>query len=727
MRKSGVKQHDNRDCGAACVATIFRYYGFNIPLIKIREKMKVDKNGSSLYAISRCVEEFHFIADVLEGSFAELEEEISNGSITLPIIVHCLEEGFGHYIVLKSIIKDKIKIFNPARGECLISVEEFKSMWTGYLVTIKKDNKFKKYNSTKGFYLKYWKILWDSKNILFLILILSFLLSGIMMITSLAYQKIIDYFILGNQPYIVDYDGTSETIRVLVSQLNMVISNFHLFFMALVIIFSLQMFLSISKGIIIAKISIKINKELINKYLYSVIKLPMNYFKDRETGEILSRFSDIEEIKSLISEGAVTIIINFFMVIVGGTILISINLFLFFMAIAILLIYTIIVLIFKKPISSTKINIFEANSRLISKLKEVIDNICTIKNCSVENNFIIKLKGLSDHALKHIYKGEVIYESQIALLNNVENIGAICILWYGSYLVLKNKISLGDLIAFESLLRFFLSPFQQLISMQISLQGAFIAMDRLNDILEVDTEEQLYTGEKKIKLKGKNIIFENITFGYNYDDIILENINVTFESGKKYALVGKSGCGKSTLMKLLLLHYQCQDGSIRIGKDKIQDISLKHLRKKIKYVSADSKLFEGSIIENVLLESTKTESDPIVKKIINGCGLEEILNTLPNGIYSRISEGGTELSSGQRQRIILAQALLAEPEVLVLDEATSHLDEDSENRVFQFILDYEKDITCICVLHNSKLVNFCDKIVVMEQGKIVKVDKIRKI
>ncbi len=175
--------------------------------------------------------------------------------------------------------------------------------------------------------------------------------------------------------------------------------------------------------------------------------------------------------------------------------------------------------------------------------------------------------------------------------------------------------------------------------MQIGLQGAFIAMSRLNDILEVDTEEAVYTGEKEPAIRGKDIVYKDIAFGYNYDDSILENVNIRFESGKSYALIGKSGCGKSTLMRLLLLHYQ--------------------------------------------------------------------------------SSGGTELSSGQRQRIILARVLLAEPEVLVLDEATSHLDAESENKVFKFILDYTENITCICVSHNLGLMNLCDKIILMDQGKII--------
>lgn len=357
MRISGIKQHDNRDCGAACVATIFRYYGINVPLVKVREKMKVDKNGSSLYAISLCAEEFNFITEVLEGTFSELEEEIDKGTIKLPIIVHCIERDLGHFVIIKKLMKNKIKVFDPAKGDITITIKEFISKWTGYLVTIKKGNKCQKCNLKKGFYLKYWNVFIYNKNILLCILMFSLALSAITILASLSYQRIIDSFILGNKIPAIQYRGASRSVYAVVEQINSVIANFHLFFLALVAIFLFQMILSIIKGVFIAKISNKIHKELIGKYLHSVIKLPVSYFKDRETGEILSRFSDIEEIKSLISEGAVTIIINIFMVMAGGAILININLTMFLLVIGILFIYVIIVLIYKGAIASIKFNI----------------------------------------------------------------------------------------------------------------------------------------------------------------------------------------------------------------------------------------------------------------------------------------------------------------------------------------------------------------------------------
>lgn len=719
MKKSGIKQHDIRDCGAACLATIFQYYGLNVPLVKVREKMKVDKNGSSLYSISVCAQEYNFDTEVLEGTYSELIEEIEKNNVALPIIVHCREEDFGHFIVLEKIKRNIIKVFDPAKGYCDITIDEFKEKWTGYLITLKKGSNFKECDEGKNFNLKYWKIFIKNKRILFWTLLISLFLGGITMLCSLSYQRIIDDFILKNGTNALNYVGENDFIEIVVQQINSIISNFHLFFLALIIMLVIQMFASIAKGVFVAMISAKVNKELIDDYMRAIVHLPVSYFKDRETGEILSRFSNIEEIRGLISEGGIAIIMNILMATVGGIILAQINLVMFIIVIGILGIYFIIIFLLKRPIADIKLNIFESNSRLISRLKETIDNITTIKSCCAEGKILRKLNCLSEKTLLHVYKGEIISESQSALLGNIESIGTICILWLGSVLVMENKISLGDLIVFGSLLRFFLAPFQQLITMQIELQGAFIAMDRLNDILEVNTEEIIHTGKKEPSIIGKNISYNDVTFGYNLDTTILQNVSVCFESGKHYALIGKSGCGKSTLMKLLVAHYVYENGKISIGDDDIKDISLKYLRKKIKYISADSRLFEGSIIDNMMIECSKEKNDPTVKDIIEGCGVLDVLMALPQGLNSKISEGGIELSNGQRQRIVLARTLLAEPEVLILDEATSHLDTDSEKRIFHFIMEYMTNVTCISVLHNMELASMCDEIIYIDHGNII--------
>ncbi len=437
----------------------------------------------------------------------------------------------------------------------------------------------------------------------------------------------------------------------------------------------------------------------------------------RETGEILSRFSDIGEIKQFISEGGVTIAINVFMLFTGAFILVSINRWMFLGVLLIVALYAVIVLFYKKPINNIKQNIFEENSQLITKLKESIDNIESVRNLCREQKEYGILSRKSANVLNYIYKGEVISKVQSDLLENIEGIGALCILWFGSFLVMHGKLSLGDLIAFQSLMRFFIEPFQQLIEMQLQVQGAFIAMDRLDDILEIHSEIEVFKGTEKPNFKNSNIIFEQVEFGYNFDNVVLNNINLNLKGGRKYAIVGKSGCGKTTLMRLLVQHYKYEKGHIYFGNSELKDISLKHLRNKVKFVSSEGKLFAGSILDNLLNSSELDKSQ--VEEVIVGCKLERLLSELPFGIETKISEGGSELSSGQRQRIFLAQALLENPEVLILDEGTTHLDESTEREVFKFIKAYCRDITCIFILHNLILAAECDEIIVMENRKIV--------
>ncbi len=717
MGAFGIRQHDIRDCGAACLASICKYYGLNIPLAKVREYMKVDKNGSSIYSITKVAEYFALKTSVLQGTFDELIVGIRNKELKLPLIAHLDCENYGHYIIIRKISSQKIKVFDPSKGNCIWGVDDFCGKWTGYIILIEKGESFQQKNLCKDELKKYFNIFKQEKWTLFQILVISLFLTIIMLVSALSYQRIIDEFILRKETQEIFYKSDIKFLNKLIEGINSIVNEFHYFFCALVGLYFVQMFLNIIRGMAIAKISNRINQKLIDKFVKKVLFLPINFFKDRETGEILSRFSDIGEIKQFLAEGGVTIVINIFMVFTGAYILVSINTWMFFGVLLIIILYALIVLVFKSQIYTVKQNIFEENSQLITKLKESIDNIESVRNlCREEKEYGI-LSQKNANVLNYLYKGEVISKVQSALLENIEGIGALCILWFGSFLVIHGKLSLGDLISFQSLMRFFIEPFRQLIELQLQVQGALIAMDRLNDVLDICSEDEIYIGTEKPNFKNSNLVFKNVEFGYNFDNVVLHNIDLNLKSGKKYAIVGKSGSGKSTLMRLLVQHYKYEQGKIYVGNSELNNISLKYLRSKVKFVSSEGKLFAGSILENLL--NSKELDKKKVEEVIIGCKLESLLSELPFGIETRISEGGSELSSGQRQRIFLAQALLENPEVLILDEGTSHLDESSEREVFNFIKVYCKDITCIFILHNLILAAECDEIIVMENGKVI--------
>ena len=484
----------------------------------------------------------------------------------------------------------------------------------------------------------------------------------------------------------------------------------------IIAIYLIQMGINIIKNFLISKASYRVNKKLIHQYFHTTLHLPISFFSNRETGEVISRLADINDIEKIITETPVTIIINSFMVLISGVVLYSISKNMFLIVVCIIIIYGIVVLSYKKSIHDIKISALENNSKLISRLKETVDNMMGVKSNCIEHAKEDELGNIGEKMLQSIFRGEILSKTEGSILLSVENIGTIITLWIGSGMAIRGGITVGNLVAFESLVGFFLAPFQQLIDMQLQLQGAWIAMGRLNDIFDAKPEknEQNTIGEENYK---KNVIYRNVSFSYGEDQVI-EDVNVIFEYGKKYAITGKSGCGKSTLMKLMVQYYMHEKGKILIGNHPISEICLLELRKQIKYISSEMKLFSGSILYNLTMGNNDI-SDENFNIVVEGCNLLELIEELPNKFDTKISEGGIELSSGQRQRILIAQALLANPQILIFDEATSHLDEVNEWNIINFILEYCSNKLCIFILHNEKLTALFNNIYILDEGKLV--------
>ena len=711
MRVHGIMQHDNRDCGVACLATICRFFGIKIPITKLREEMKVDKNGTSLYSINKEAQKYGLEPLVMQGTYNELYNDSKNRKIKLPLIVHIIKNNYEcHYAILTKMHRDCVFLFDPAIGNIKISNLEFERIWSGYIISFKKSNVFKRKNLCRNQYKKFWNIFLEQKDMMSLILLFSALLSVIMLISSYSYQIIIDNYILKSENN--SSLGRIESNGIL----RMIILNANFFFIMIIAIYLIQMGINIIKNFLISKASYRVNKKLIHQYFQTTLHLPISFFSNRETGEVISRLADINDIEKIITETPVTIIINSFMVLISGVVLYSISKNMFLIVVCIIIIYGIVVLSYKKSIHDIKISALENNSKLISRLKETVDNMMGVKSNCIEHAKEDELGNIGEKMLQSIFRGEILSKTEGSILLSVENIGTIITLWIGSGMAIRGGITVGNLVAFESLVGFFLAPFQQLIDMQLQLQGAWIAMGRLNDIFDAKPEknEQNTIGEENYK---KNVIYRNVSFSYGEDQVI-EDVNVIFEYGKKYAITGKSGCGKSTLMKLMVQYYMHEKGKILIGNHPISEICLLELRKQIKYISSEMKLFSGSILYNLTMGNNDI-SDENFNIVVEGCNLLELIEELPNKFDTKISEGGIELSSGQRQRILIAQALLANPQILIFDEATSHLDEVNEWNIINFILEYCSNKLCIFILHNEKLTALFNNIYILDEGKLV--------
>ncbi|MCX8168585.1 MAG: ATP-binding cassette domain-containing protein, partial [Ignisphaera sp.] len=303
---------------------------------------------------------------------------------------------------------------------------------------------------------------------------------------------------------------------------------------------------------------------------------------------------------------------------------------------------------------------------------------------------------------------------QSTLKTFVKTTGGTVIIWVGAYQVMQGKMTLGQLLTYNSLLAYFLDPIENLINLQSMLQSAFVASDRLGEILDLEIEksDNEYKKIKITSLKG-DIDIKNLDFRYGTRQLVLKNINLNIKQGEKIAIVGESGSGKTTLAKLLLRFYDWEKGEILINGINIKDINIESLREKISYISQDIFLFSGTIRENL---SLGMENDNL-EEIIEACKISkahDFINTLPLRYDTLLEENGSNLSGGQKQRLAIARAILKKPDILIMDEATSNLDSVTERAIEKTINKFSKNITTIIIAHRLSTIRRCDRIVVMD-------------
>ena len=468
-------------------------------------------------------------------------------------------------------------------------------------------------------------------------------------------------------------------------------------------------------------LSQKLDIMLLLGYYRHVLELPMNFFGTRKVGEIISRFNDASNVREAISGATLTIMIDTLMAIAGAVILYMQNSKMFAVTIVIVLLYLVIVLVFNKWYEKLNRKQMEDNAQLTSYMVESLNGIQTIKAYNAERGVNRETESRFVRLLRSVFKLSWVSNLQSSFKLLVELIGGIVILWIGGISVIEGDMTIGALVTFNSLLAYFLEPVKNLINLQPQMQTATVAADRLGEIMDLEVEKTNVEYHKlnPISLAG-DIEIKNLNFRYGTRKLVLENINLKIKKGQKIAFVGESGSGKTTLSKLLLHFYVPETGEILIDENNIEDIQLECLREKIAYIPQETFLFSGSIYENLSLGL----DDVSMEDIIGACKMaqaHEFINELPLRYETRLEENGTNLSGGQRQRLAIARAMLKQPDILILDEATSNLDAITERALDNTIHEFAKDMTTIFIAHRLSTIKNCDKIYVLDKGKIVEV------
>jgi len=683
-----VLQKDEKDCGPACILTIAKQYNSNFSIAKLRQISGTDRNGTNLVGMIKGLDYLGF-----DSKAVKVEDKKIDNSVSFPIIAHIQSKNnFLHYVVVHDVSNKRIIISDPESGIKKLSHKEFSEIWTGILLLIEPKKDFQKRNEKDNSLTRFFYVLKNQKSLLFNIFLASILYTVLGIVTSFSSKFLIDYILK---------DKLMTTLTVMV--------------VGMVILEIIQMLLSIFRGYLLIFLGQRIDIAILLGYYNHVIKLPMNFFSTRKTGEITSRFSDADNINDAVAETVLTLMLDVITAVTGGIIVYIQNQYLFFVSIVILLLYIVIVFSFKEILKKINNEVLENNSQLTSYIIQSINGIETIKAYNLEKNIQDETEFKYLKVIKSSFKRSKIYNLLTFLSGVVELIGNTLIMWVGAIQVINGKLTLGEMMVFNTLLGYFTNPVKNLISLQPTIQTATVSADRLGEIIDLDIEQ---SDEKMIpqNLKG-DIEIKGLNFRYGTRELILKNINMEIKQGEKIALVGESGSGKTTLAKLILKFYDFEKGDININDFNLKDIDNTFLRNKISYISQDMFLFNKTIKENLML-SDEIEIDDVIElsKKVNAY---EFINELPQRFDYMIEENGTNLSTGQKQRLSILRALLKKPDILIMDEATSNLDSITESAIQKTLNNPEFNMTTIIIAHRLSTIRLCDRIYVLDKGEII--------
>ncbi|MCT3692621.1 peptidase domain-containing ABC transporter [Elizabethkingia anophelis] len=686
-----IKQHDIKDCGAACLASVAAHYGLKMPIAKIRQICHTDTRGTNVLGMVQGLEQMGFNAKGVKGGTDALPE------IPLPAIAHVIVQGqLHHYLVIYSVKNDKVTVMDPAYGKMQeYTIQEFSEIWTGVLILLEPNEYFEQKDEKTNLYKRFWNLVQPHKSILIQALLGAVVYTILGLSTSIYIEKITDYVLI---------DGNKRLLNLLS--------------VGMIVILLFQIFISIMKSVLVLQTGQKMDKHLILGYYKHLLKLPQRFFDTMKVGEIISRVNDAVKIRTFINDVAIQIFVNIFIIIFSFALMFTYYWKLALITALVIPFYFLVYWITNKLNKKVERKLMEESAELESHLVESITSVRTIKQFGVETFANNKTDNAFTKLLKTIYTSvlNALFSSNSSEF--LSRIFTIVLLWAGSGYVIDRVITPGELLSFYALIGYFTSPVSQLIGMNKTVQNALIAADRLFEIMDLEREETT----DKLELSPEHIgdiQFKEVSFSYGSRADVFAGFNCTIEKGKTTAIVGESGSGKTTLASLLQNLYPLKGGKILIGDYDINYISNYSLRSLISVVPQQIDLFSGNVIENIALG----EDFPDVQRILDitkKLGILTFVEKLPNGFQTYLGENGALLSGGQKQRIAIARALYKNPEILILDEATSSLDTESELVIQNTLNEFRSQgKTMVVIAHRLSTIANADTILVMKEGQII--------
>jgi len=698
------KQYDTKDCGPACLKIIAKHYKKTISIQELRALSETTRSGSSLMGISEAAEKIGFRSLGIKISLEKLREA------PLPCVLHWNKN---HYVVLYKIKKSRFYVSDPAHDLLTYEQDEFLKYWIGgnaqstteegIVLLLETTPKFVDNNSFEP----------EEKSFGF-----SFLSKYIFKYKAFLWQLILGLFAGSLLQLIFPFLNQSVV--------DVGIKNQDIHFIYLILFAQLALFLGktaieVTRSWILLHLSSRINISLVSDFFIKLMSLPIAFFDTRMTGDILQRINDHKRIERILTTSSLSVLFSMMNLLVFSVVLAVYSLSIFGIFIIGSLVYFLWIIIFLKKRRDLDYKRFSEVSQEQSKVIELINGMQEIKLHNAEKQkrwgweyvqarlFKISMKSLALEQYQSVGSG---------FINELKNI-LISIL--AAKFVIEGSITLGMMLAIAYIVGQLNSPIAQLINFIREVQDAKISLERLAEIHNKEDEEQ--QDEQKITdiPLNQDIVLEKVSFRYIGSDLlVLKDLDLKILANKTTAIVGVSGSGKTTLMKLLLKFYEPNAGAIRLGHTVLHNISQKAWRNHCGVVMQEGYIFSDSIANNIAVGVTEVDKKKLAHAV-DVANIKEFIETLPLSYNTKIGMEGIGLSTGQKQRLLIARAVYKDPDFLFFDEATSALDANNEKVIMQKLNSFFENKTVLVIAHRLSTVKNADQIVVIDKGRIVEV------
>ncbi|MBW4465122.1 MAG: ATP-binding cassette domain-containing protein [Pegethrix bostrychoides GSE-TBD4-15B] len=687
-----IEQQSSSDCGAACLGMIGRYWGKNFPIYLLREQANVGRSGASLKNLASAAENLGFQARPVRASLSRLAEQKN------PWIAHW--EGM-HYVVVYTTTAKRVFLADPAIGRRSLSRTEFQAHWTGYALLLDPTEQLRQTEVKQASLNRYLTALFPYRGLILQVILVSLLIQILGLVTPLFTQIILDQVVVQKSQ-----------------------SALNIFALGLLLFSVWGICMAAVRQYLLSYFSNRLDLTLISGFIRHTLTLPLKFFESRRVGDILTRVQENQKIQRFLIGQVVLAWLDFLTGFVYLGLMLYYNWRLTLLVLALIPPIVLLTLGATPWLRQVSRQIFNEAADQSSTLVEMISGVATIKAAAAEQEL---RWGWEDHLTRQMnmqFKGQKLGIGLQTASGLINTLGSTALLWYGAMLVIQDDLSVGQFVAFNMMTGYVISPVIALVNLWDELQEVFISIERLNDVFEAQPESAQSTLLLLPTLRGE-IRFEDVSFRYGEDEDynVLQNISFDVEAGQTVAIVGRSGSGKSTLVKLLQGLYPASRGHVLIDGHDIRHTAAQSLRSQLGVVPQECFLFSGSILENITLY----RSEFTLEQAVEAAKLAEahaFIQSLPLGYSTKVGERGSSLSGGQRQRIAIARALLGEPQILILDEATSSLDTESERRFQRNLAQLRRGSTgaartTLIIAHRLSTVRSADKILVLDRGILV--------